>query len=1047
MILRKRFLSVIMLWGLISLPVAINAQNDWENEQVTQINKEAPTSTFYYDDEPENVELLNGDWDFNWYANPDDVPVYSEVKFEHKIPVPSAWQMQGYGIPIYRNTKYPFDVNPPFVNGKYGNPVGIYERTFNVQDSKDEMTYLRFESVSSAFYLWVNDQEVGYSQDSWSPAEFNITKYLKEGENTVRLQVFRWSDGSYLEDQDGWRMSGVFRDVYLISKPKVHIRDFFVTTSLIGRNNADFDLKVNLLNVDSEKLKKYTWGYALSDEDKKVVASSEEKFTGNDLSADWDINIVERIKKVNLWSNDKPNLYHLHFYLKKKNEIIDEFYSNVGFREIYISDKNELLLNDNPIIIKGINVVEHDPICGKHVPRKEIERKVQLLKKNNINAVRTAHYPADPYFYKLCDEYGIFIINEANVESHGMKYEENSLAKKDNWVKSHVERLEAMIQRDKNHPCVIMWSFGNEAGNGVAMAAMNKRAKELDTTRPTHYHFADKPNTYDVYGGGIWKFGKNHKFGRYQTVDDMIYLGKSDLDKPYLLNEFAHAMGNAVGNLQEFVDAFEAYPALIGGCIWDWADQGITKSQNGGYGHEIIDREKAHSECLKPDGEYHWGYGGDFGDGPNHGSFCMNGIMFADLTETPKTVEVKKAYQDIAFKLKNTEKGIIEITNKFQATNLSEFNFNWELLENGEVIKNGDVDINLPALQSQDILLNNWSVEYIQGKEYILQIKAKTKNDKKWAKAGHLIAWEEFIIHKADFKLAAVDNRDEVGLEKESEDSVVLTFSGGNLVFNKSKGEIIKLTKDNKTLIDGGFALSFARAYVDNDKAKQLRELWNWINLHNLEVEVLKFELVLAEGKAKVRIEKEHKAPKKTIGFRTTENFTISSNGQIDIDLDVDYIGKHNPFTLPRIGYEVKLSKDLSESTWYGKGPGSSYKDRNTGMQMGIYSANVDEHFVNYAFPQENGNKTEVRWLKVHDSDDNGFDVKSNMPLNFSHRKYTTQQLQQAKHPYDLKENPFVVLNLDFGQGPLGNGSCGTMPMKKYYTKINPQGYKLRIEL
>ena len=1042
----KRICFSFIILSLVSL-TGVDAQNNWENEQVTQINKEAPTSTFYCNDKPNNVELLNGVWDFNWYANPSDVPEYSDIKFEHKIQVPGAWQMQGFGIPIYRNTKYPFDVNPPYIKGQYGNPVGVYERTFMVNNIEDKINYLRFESVSSAFYLWVNDRKVGYSQDSWSPAEFNITKYLQEGENTVRLQVFRWSDGSYLEDQDGWRMSGIFRDVYLITKPEVHIRDYFVSTPLKGTNNVEFDLKVDLLNAKKAKLKKHKWGYTLTDLEGKIVAEGEMNFCQKDLSDDWDIKIKEDIENVKLWSNEKPNLYKLHFYLKNKNEITDEFYANVGFREIKISDKKELLLNGKPIILKGVNVVEHDPIYGKHIPRTQIEKKVKLLKQNNINTVRTAHYPADPYFYKLCDEYGILVINEANVESHGMGYNENSLAKKANWQKAHVERMEAMVQRDKNHPCVIMWSFGNEAGNGETMSAMNKRTKEIDTTRPTHYHFSDEPTDFDVYGGGIWKYGGKDFFGRYQTVDDMIYLGESGLDKPYLLNEYAHAMGNAVGNLQEFVDAFEKYPALIGGCIWDWSDQGITKHvKTGDFGSKIKDVDKANAECLKPSGEYFWGYGGDFGDGPNNGNFVLNGIMFADLTETPKTVEVKKAYQDIAFKIKNTKQGIIEITNKFLFTDLSEYDLTWQLLEDGTVIKNGMLDVNLSALQTGEFQINNWPSEFEKDKEYILQLKAKTKKDTKWAKAQHIVAWEEFIVQKADFTLASVENKGKVGIESDGEESATISFSGGSLIFDKAKGEIVKLTKDNKTIIDGGFTLSFARANTDNDNVKKIRDLWNWLNLHNLNTKVLNVEIVWIDNKVNIQVEKELKAPEKEVGFLSTENFAIAGNGTIDIDLKVEFTGKNIPFTLPRIGYEVKLNKALTESTWYGKGPGSSYIDRKTGMQMGIYSANVDQHFVNYPRPQENGNKADVRWLKVYDSAKSGFSVKANQALNFSLRKYTTTQLNQAKHPFDLQENPFIILNIDFEQGPIGNGSVGTMPMEKYFTTLNAEGYKLRIE-
>lgn len=1038
--------SLLIITALL-FTLNANAQNDWENEQVTQINKEAPHATLFFDDTPKDIESLNGEWNFNRFANPNDVPEYSSIILRNKIQVPGAWQMQGFGHPIYTNIVYPFDANPPFIKGINGNPVGIYQRTFNIENIKDRTVYVRFESVASAFYLWMNDKKVGYSQDSWSPAEFNITEFLNEGENTIRLQVFRWSDGSYLEDQDGWRMSGIFRDVFLISKPRLHIRDYFVTTPLKANNNADFNLKIAFAEAKKLSLKKYKFGYSLTDNEGKTIIKTEEKLTLKDLSEEWDINIQKSIENVKLWSNEKPNLYKLHFYLKKKNRIIDEVHTNIGFREVKISDKNELLLNGKPILIKGVNIVEHDPIHGKYIPRKRIEKTVKLLKQNNINTVRTAHYPANPYFYKLCDKYGILVIDEANVESHGMRYGKNSPAKHANWQKAHVERMEAMVQRDKNHPCVIMWSFGNEAGYGINMHAMEKRTKEIDTTRFTHYHSTEGETVYDIYGGGIWKGGKKHNFGRYHSVSDLLYIANKGVDRPFLVNEYAHAMGNSVGNLQEYVDVFEKYPALIGGCIWDWSDQGITKGLNSNYGNKIKDIEKAHAECLKPSGEYFWAYGGDFGDKPNDGNFCMNGIMFADLTQTPKTAEVKKAYQDIAFKLKDKQKGIIEVTNKFLFTDLSEFAFSWQLLKNGKMIKEGSFSVELSGLKSKMLKIDNWSGNFNKDSEYILQLKAKTKKETKALKTGHIIAWDEFILQKANFDLNEITYEGEIGVEKNTEEFVTITFFGGSLLFDKQKGEIVKLNKGNQTLVEGGFELSFARAYIDNDKIKKMRKTWDAFDFHNLKTTVQKFEIVLVEDIAKVTIEKEHKAVGKEKGFSTSENFTISGNGIIDINLKINYIGSNEPFTLPRIGYEVKLDKSLTESSWYGKGPGSSYKDRNNGMQMGIYSANVDEHFVNYARPQENGNKSEVRWLKVFNNNNAGFSVKGNEVLNFSFRRYTTAQLNEAAHPFDLKENPFNVLNIDFEHGAVGNGSCGPMPMKKYFTSLKNDEYKLRIEI
>jgi len=1029
-----------ILIALISLTFGHSQtkQNDWENELVTQINKEIPHATLFYDDSSDDVSSLNGIWDFVWYKDIGDAPKDSKPISWNKIQVPGTWQMQGFGQPIYTNIVYPFDKNPPFISGKNGNSIGIYQTTFSIDNPKNQETYLRFESVSSAFYLWVNDKKVGYSQDSWSPAEFNISKYLKKGKNTLRMQVIRWSDGSYLEDQDGWRMSGIFRDVFLVEKPKVHLRDYFVTTPFI-KNDALFNLQIDLSNLEKRSLKNYSLAITLKDKQGNTIIQQSVKATSTTA-------FKKEVSNPKLWSNEFPNLYQLNIQLIKSGKTVDQIQSNIGFKEIRISEKQELLLNGKPIIIKGVNVIEHDPIYGKYIPKERMEKTVKLLKQNNFNTVRTAHYPASSYFYKLCDEYGMLVIDEANVESHGMKYAAASLAKHASWEKAHVERMEAMVQRDKNHPSVIMWSFGNEAGNGVNMIAMQKQTKEIDTTRPTHYHSSEKPISFDTYGGGIWKGGKKHNFGRYQSVEDMEHIGRMNLDKPFLLNEYAHAMGNSVGNLQEYVDVFEKYPALIGGCIWDWSDQGITKHVNGAYGNQIKDIEHAHAESLKPESDYFWAYGGDFDDSPNDGNFCMNGVMMSDLTPTPKTIEVKKAYQNIGFKLIDANTGTIEITNKFLTTDLSDFNFDWQFLENGHVIKKGIVAIELAGLSANQFKLENFELSNYKS-EYILQIQAKTKSDNKWSKAGHLIAWEEFVLQKSSLEFEKINSTKEIKLKKDNQGLVHISFDTGELLFDKTKGEIVGLTKNDELIIESGFSLSFARAYIDNDIKRTMRSTWDAVDLHNLISNVENIEIKQENSMIFIDIQKKYQTSGKVNGFSTKERYVIYADGLIDISLNVDYLGDGIPFTFPRIGYEIKLNKNIHNSTWYGKGPGSSYKDRNTGMQMGVYSQDVDEQFVNYARPQENGNKSQVRWATFYNDNHKGLLIKGESPLNFSFRRYTTEQLNKATHPYQLQANNFNVLNIDLDHGALGNGSCGPIPMKKYFTDICNKEYSLRIDL
>lgn len=1011
-------------------------QNDWENQGVTQINKEAPNATLFYDDTSSDITSLNGIWDFAFYKDVSEVPKNAMPEKWDKIEVPGTWQMQGYGTPIYTNITYPFDKNPPYISGDNGNSVGFYQTEFIVDRIEDKETYIRFESVSSAFYLWINDKKVGYSQDSWSPAEFNISRYLKKGSNTIRMQVIRWCDGSYLEDQDGWRMSGIFRDVFLIQKNPVHIRDYFVTTPLT-QSGAKFQLSVELSKENIPDAKEYLFSVELFDKNGNVVIEE----LGSIKSM---LKFESSLSNIKLWSHETPNLYSLTLTLFKKGEVVDQIESEIGFRSLSISDKQELLLNGKPIIIKGVNVVEHDPIHGKYVPKERIEKTLKLLKQNNFNTVRTSHYPASPYFYKLCDEYGILVIDEANVESHGMRYGAESLAKDSTWEKAHVERIEAMVERDKNHPCVIMWSFGNEAGNGVNMVAMQKRTKEIDTSRPTHYHSSEEPIVFDTYGGGIWRGGKKINFGRYHSVEDMEHIGKMNLDKPFLLNEYAHAMGNSIGNLQEYVDVFEKYPGLIGGCIWDWSDQGITKSVDGAYGNQIKDIEKAHAACLKPESDYYWAYGGDFGDSPNDGNFCMNGVMMSDLSASPKTVEVKKAYQEIAFRL-HSENEIL-IKNKYHLTNLSEFNFTWSLLENGVEIQKGNLDIELDGLREQVFKIGSFNKEFDSASDYVIQIKAITKKDNLWSKSGHVVAWEELVLQNPTSVLAEVRNENRIELKETKEDIIKIEFEGGVLLFDRAKGEIVRLIKDEKVIIDGAFSLSFVRAYIDNDKRIEMRKTWDAIDLHNLEKEVQSVEVKKERRSVFIDVKKKYQTPGKSNGFTSSERYVIHADGVVDIALNVDYLGTTAPFTFPRIGYEVQVNKRIDESTWYGKGPGSSYKDRNTGMQMGVYSANIEEQFVNYARPQENGNKSSVKWAEFFGNDQGRFLILGQEDLNFSLRRYTTAQLQKATHPYQLKANNFNILNIDFDHGAIGNGSCGPIPMAKYFTDICNKEYRLRLD-
>lgn len=1047
----NNFKNILHTAGFLAIAGTLFAQNDWENELVFRINKEPAHATFNYS--VDQTESLNGTWNFAYYENPDDVPKDLKPTKWSSIQVPGTWQMQGFGIPIYSNIIYPFDANPPFIKGVNGNAVGVYERIFQVRSAwKNKQILIHFGSVSSAFYIWINGQKVGYSQDSWTPAEFNITRFLKEGQNTVRLEVFRWSDGSYLEDQDGWRMSGIFRDVNLIAKPEVNIRDFFVTTPFSGEKDARLKVKVTVANQSIHPVSGHTLFVQLKD-GRKILQNSKLELEDLISGQEKEFVLESLINSPKKWSNEQPFLYDLEILLKDNSGVIIESETTkIGFREVRIAG-NQLFLNGKSILIKGVNRVEHDPVNGKYISKERMETEMKLLKQHNINCVRTAHFPADPYFYDLCDEYGILVIDEANVESHGMRYGMESLAKHVSWEKAHVDRFENVIQRDKNHASVIMWSYGNEAGNGINMAAMQKKARELDPDRPTHYHFSSDPKSADILGGGIIRGGKENEASRYHSISDLIFIAESGLERPFLLNEYAHSMGNGMGNLKEYMDTFEKYPNLIGGCIWDWVDQGITKSVKGNiYGNKIANPDEASQECHHPDGRYFWAYGGDFGDKPNDANFCLNGLLLPDLSITPKILEVKKVYQNIAFSEKDLSKGLFDVRNKFIFTNLSNYRFAWSMLENGIEIQKGDLpDYNVNAGEKGSIKVSYDTSEFNPGKEYILILSAHEKVETWWAPAGYEIAWEQFILQPWKFENAEVSTKGQISSRK-SGDNLIIQAGTRKILFDEKQGKIRSVSDGDQVLIQDGPSPAFWRAPIDNDggygdlQKGRLAKDWMDAGLDKQEITVEDVKSKMnGSDELEILVSKTSQSPGKECGFRITETYRIFSAGQIELASEIVPFG-NLPYTLPRIGYEIQIPEVYQRFSWYGKGPQYSYSDMQGGTRFGQYSGSVDDQFFNFEVPQENGNKSSVRWLSVTNSSGQGIRISGLQPLNTSIRKFSLMNLSTACHPFDLIKLPYSILNVDYRQGPLGNESCGTAPMQQYCVKPEKYSFSFTIK-
>ena len=1042
--MKKFFVASVVTF----LTYAAVAQNDWENPEVFQVNAEPSRCTYWRGGSLENKTWnlsLNGTWKFKYVHEAEDRPmdfhkVGHDVSLWDDVAVPGPWELQGFGTPIYTNIKYPFEKNPPFIKGLYenGSPVGSYVRTFEIPQSwLSDKIFIRLGGVSSAYYIWINGQKVGYAQDSFLPSEFDITPYVKSGENTVALQVFRWSDGSYLEDQDGWRFSGIMRDVYVHHAPKSHIRDFYVFSDLDKEYkdaalNVEVDLEGDVAGMRVEA--------ALYD-GKKKVAQFESAVNGLQCA------LSTKVLAPKKWSAETPNLYKLVMTLKDaQGKVVDELSCNTGFRKIEI-DGRCFLLNGQAVKMRGVNRVEHDPFTGKYVTKERVHEEVLLMKRNNINTIRTAHMPAVEWLYEYCDLYGIMIIDEANVESHGMGYKPESMSHDPKWKAAHVARITRLVERDKNHPCVLQWSLGNETDNGINLEAMYHASKELDPTRPVHYHFANKPICCDVLGGGLVS---THR-ARYASVSALPKVLKSKDSRPYLLNEFAHSMGNGMGSLKDYFKVFESSEVFVGGTVWDWVDQGVARSVENPelYGMLIPESERTavNELCLRPDGGYYWAYGGDFGDKPTDNNFCCNGVVQPDLGQNSKLNEMCKVFQEIEFYASDLATGKIEVFNKFYYKDLSEYEFRWKLLRNGVEIKNGKVaKFNLAPRERGFIQLpvGKWKMD---GAEWAVTISAHQKTATSWCDKGYRIAWEQFVLKTWDFDAQKLSESATAPVVEESAESYTISSGDNVITFNKKMGTVSTIVNGNRTLMNEGPRLDFWRAPIDNDgtgpKARyvdgkmledrrggRLTKLWDSAGYPYMKKDVKSIDCKESDGNVVITVASQMRARIPDAGFDVVETFRFNNDGQFSLDCDIKPYGKL--VEVARIGYEMMMPQSLDRFKWYGRGPYDAYIDRKDGVALGLYEGSVDEQFVNYIFPQENGNKYDVRWVSLTDVRGFGMTVSGNQPVEANIRRYTTMELAEAIHPYDLTPIDGSVLHINYKMAPLGNESCGPRPLEEY---------------
>ena len=1025
------FLLILMITGTIGQAFG-GEVNDWENPEMIGQNKEQPHCTLIpYNDlqkaikgsreASEFYQSLNGKWKFNWVRKPSERPrdFYKsdyDVSNWDEIPVPSNWEVGGYGKAIYLNSRYPFKKNPPYIQHDY-NPVGSYRTTFQVPTKwNHRQVFIHFDGVQSAFYLWINNKKVGYSQGSRTPAEFNITDYLKKGKNILAAEVYRWSDGSYLEDQDMFRLSGIFRNVYLFSILPIHIRDFEVNCDL-DEHYRDAELRViaKVRNYSKKPCKNPKVEVTLLDAKNKPVSSEVLMENSTSYLAPGSESILKmkaRIANPKKWSAEDPNLYTVLLRLKGEDGGILEIEScKFGFRKVEVKE-GQLLVNGCPILLKGVDRHEHDPKTGHYVSVELMTKDIKLMKQFNINAVRTSHYPNDPHWLELCDRYGIYLIDEANIESHGIGYRpDETLANKPEWKEAHLNRFIRMVERDKNHPSVIIWSMGNEAGDGTNFESISDWIHHRDPTRPVQYERAGRKPHTDVV------------CPMYSRINYLVNYAKQKQDRPLIMCEYAHSMGNSTGNLKDYWDVIRKYKNLQGGFIWDWVDQGLQKKT--------------------PDNKEYWAYGGDFGDVPNDANFCINGLIFPNRTPQPGLWEVKKVYQNVGMEAVDLFSGKIKVLNEYFFTNLEKFDVVWSLSEDGGVIQTGKLkSLDIHPRESKIVEVPIKKPELTPGAEYWLKLIFKLRENTEWAKEGHPLAWEQFKIPydvpaKPEMKLVKIPELNLTDLK----DKASIEGPRFKLIFDKKEGTISSFKYQGKELVKEGLMPNFWRAPIDNDIGNGMsKRLSVWRNAgRTRQIKEVKVEKIKPQI---VRINVNSILP----GVESQYESIWMIYGSGDVIISNKFTPGNNLPNLPRFGMQMLVPGEFNTFSWFGRGPHETYWDRKTGATVGVYEGTVDEQYVPYIRPQENGNKTDVRWVTLTNDKGIGLLVVGMPFLSVSAHHFTTEELEKARHPYDLKRKDDITVNLDYKQmGVGGDDSWGARTHPEYSLPARVYSYKFRL--
>jgi len=1041
--MKLSLIIIVVLTLLLSSNSTIQAKTrkPWENHQVFGINKEEPHTTLFpfktlsaaianKKEDSTNYLLLNGLWKFDWQRTPKDKPKgFAKVDYDDSdwsvIPVPGNWETEGFGYPIYLDERFPFTTKWPNAPKEY-NPIGSYRKPFNLPPSwKNKQVFLHVGAAKSSLDVWLNGTKVGFSQGSKTPAEFDITAYLKENQNLLAFQIRRWTDASYLESQDMLRISGIERDVYLYATPKQHVFDFHAKPTLNndfskGQITVDLILKNYAVKNSSQTLEIQL----LDPRNNMAVTLSKQQKINIKAKSTERISLIGKLEKPALWSAETPNLYTLIVIVKNSDgDIIESLRNDIGFRHIEVIN-SQLRLNGKAITIRGVDRHETDPQHGHVVSKASMEKDIMLMKQLNINAVRSSHYPNAPYWYELTDKYGMYVIDEANIESHPLAIDEKTqIGNELSWLPAHLDRTKRMFERDKNHPSIIIWSLGNEGGKGDVFKATYQWLKEKDNSRLVQYEPAGEEYYTDIFAP------------MYPSIERLIKYAESKPTRPAIMIEYAHAMGNSVGNLKDYWQVIEKYDVLQGGFIWDWVDQSL--------------------EYTNKNGVKYWAYGKDFHpDLASDGNFLNNGLVSPNRELHPHAFEVKKVYQTIRFSEKSIEAGKFIVENRFDFINLSRFDLHWKIEADGKIFSQGkqpfpsiasgekvEIELSLPQLPEND------------SKEYFITLSALIHEPQGLLATGHQVAFEQFKLPVKMIKKAVKPTSAIIAIEHN--DKQKLIFSNGNtkITFNKQSGWLSQYTNNKAVLLKAPLIANFWRAPTDNDLGNDMQ---NWANLW----QTASKNLFLTSFKSQTN----------TTGFKVTTRYKTSdfkglyqveyeihNNGQIHVQSELVISPGQTLPNLPRLGMQLTMPGAYQHMTWLGRGPHESYADRKTSAQISLYKSLVKDQIHHYSRPQENANKTDVRWLAMRNSTGAGLLAVGDKVLNTSAWPYKQSDIDfiagkdgsesasglvpvTSKHGAEVPIRDLITVNIDHKQmGVGGDTSWGrlvhaqyTIPAKSY---------------